>query len=49
MGVGEVLERASVELRSVVRVNGSVVLEDVDSVVAGVSLEAGVLTEDGAA
>ena len=42
-----VLERASVELRSVVRVNGPVVLEDVDSVVAGVSVEAGVLTEDG--
>ena len=47
VGVGEGLDSASVELRSLVELSEPVVLEDVDSVVAGVGVEASVPTEDG--
>lgn len=45
--VGEGLDSASVELRSLVELREPVGLVDVDSVVAGVGVEASVLTEDG--
>lgn len=45
--VAEVLDIASVELRSRVELNEAVVLVDVDSLVGGVGVGVSVLTEDG--
>lgn len=47
MVVSEVLESASVELRSPVELSEPVVLVDEDSVVAGIVVGASVLTEEG--
>ena len=49
MVVSEVLESASVELRSPVELSEPVVLVAVDSVVAGVGVGASVVTEEGGA